>query len=435
MRRLLAIGVLGLAVACSATNAGTAIAAKRSAWSRPVTLDRTSEFIDSYFVSSPRGKVFYLVELAFDGDRLKLFPLEHGSFRRRPLPFPAHSGAGFSSLDLNDSGAMVVGWSAIAPDPKGLHEDDPCWCFVRAMRRHAGGRFTRVQTLSGPREGQDGPLVAIDQRGRATAAWGSFTASPESANTALRVARAPAGRAFGRARTVAPNVGDFTLDEIGQLPILQWTVPNDRLFEARPPFTHAHVVGPESASSGEGSAVASDGRGNQLFVSVDADIETSFRPAGGKYGAPRVIARTDRRAQFCDVSVALNRRGAFVAWQCSMSLDSGEGYAQAALLSRRGRLAKMSGRHPALAADNPPGIDFDERGRAVAGWQRPGYDGYFSLVGAHRRFRGFQPITSTAEMSASSVDLAIARNGRAYATWTDRRSLTHVRASSLRLPH
>jgi hypothetical protein len=426
--RLTLAGLLLWLLACAPAQAAH--------WSRPATVDTSTAQIGSFVFGSDGGNFFYLDEFRYPGRRNELFRLKpDGSFARRSLKLPPRPGFGFPSIDLNDRGDLVFGWTAPAPDPSGKHDGDSCWCTVRTMFRRPSGRLTRPQTIARAAPGQDGPIVVLDKRGGTTAAW----VSESSSSSVLRVARAAPGRRFRAARKVESQADGFDLFSIGEVPVLEWNRdPAGSVFESRAPFQRRHRIGrgaPFPDGEHPNVAIARDGRGNELRIRVGPHVETSFRRAGGAFSRPRRIASLFPAAVGCEVVARLKSGGAFAAWTCARSLgDSPFGFGRAALMSRHGRLLRLSREHSAVARQTP-GLDFDEHGRGVAAWQSTDFRGYYSLVAAHRRFGRRLPIATTAEQDESPVDVAFAANGRAYATWIDRAlRKRRVRVSSLRLP-
>lgn len=211
--------------------------------------------------------------------------------------------------------------------------------ILSAFRPRRGG-------FRGPHDvsGGDLPRLAVDRRGNALAVWrrGVFP------KARVRVAFRPAGRRFGRARTLSgPDAGDETdvaFDRRGNALAVWWRrSPNGRNFR----------------------------------------VQAAFRPAGSRFRKPRTIARVRRRV--AEPRVAFDRRSnALVAWWAELNRNRGT-WVQAAY-----RPAGRRFRKPRTVSRRAEGVGeirlaFDRRGNALAVWEDLELEGFIAPTGSRIR--------------------------------------------------
>lgn len=182
--------------------------------------------------------------------------------------------AGDVDLAMNARGQAVIAWVASGA--------------VRVSTRSPAGRWSAPRSLSPPRDAALNPKVALNDAGAAVVIWhGTPTGSvPVVLEAAIR----PAGARFGRARQIGGEVSGAARVAIGISgeAVAIWSNRDALFASARPP---GGVFGKVQAlsTSGFGSAIGVDGRGNALAVWTRSDGTTLFlhaarRPARGAFG-------------------------------------------------------------------------------------------------------------------------------------------------------
>jgi hypothetical protein len=335
-------------------------------WSRPIVVT-TLPFVSvstSYFVQSPGRNRTSLV-VAGDKTPLTVFDFTRGASSAPAFTVPTGDGFPAESLAESARGAFAIAWAAITPNPP-PYDDGECWCRIRATTRSAGARFTQTRTMSTPRSDQDAPSVAIAPDGEATTVWGEW--HPTTSKTAVRVAVARGGRAFGRPRTIASDVSDWTLDTVDGRPLVVFA-PNhtQTLYAAAAPFNRARAIGPD-LDYPLADELAGDGRGDEVLVTGsgngDPNLSVAYRPAGGVFGAPHRFA-TVPPADDCQLASGFDGRMAVVAWSC-IPRTFRDGFGQAALISPSGRILALSRRHAVRAG--APSVAIAAPATAYATW-------------------------------------------------------------------
>jgi hypothetical protein len=194
----------------------------------------------------------------------------HSAFSRRRGVFGKSRRVGdgdLPSLAVDRSGNAIAIWrSGVFPKAR-----------VQVAFRPAGGSFGRPRTLAGPDAG-DETDVAFDRRGNALAIW--WRRNRNGGNRRVQVAFRPAGRRFGKVRTLSR--------------------PASRAAEPKVAFDrHGNALAVWRLSSRQGGG---------------AQVQAAYRPAGRRFGKPRTIARAAEGA--ADLRLAFGPGGdALAAWE------------------------------------------------------------------------------------------------------------------------
>jgi hypothetical protein len=402
MRRCLLILVaIGLVAPAAAR-------ARGPSWGPPVAV--AHEAFDVYlpfFVRSPGRHQLVVAEDSLDKTHVKV------SARRRdgswePIVFPAVNPVEELpwSVGVNDHGTIAVSWPSNAPNPPSRNDYIFCWCRAEGAVRTRHGVFGPVHTFTGASRDKWPPELFVNPDDTTTALWAH-------GRTVRTVDADPAGR-FGRARVVARDARDWEVARThGGRPFLELLVGKD-WFGATHPFEQRHRI----PAPGFGNVIADDNHGHEVSASYnDVGITVAYRHVGGTFGRPHLVAPTNYR-DLCNPSVAMNAHQlVFVVWTCAT--ESGRhDYAQGALVAPGGRVISLSGRRPALAGVDDPGIDLDDHGRGVAAWESGNYHDISSLVVTGGRLAGFRHVSRLrGDASGTTVGTTVDRRGHGLATW------------------
>lgn len=427
------MGARLIAAAVLAALLGLPCGAQAGGWSKAaVVAERTNDGLQMpYYVQSPDGRHTQLVvsELFV---RDVVYPMTGRGRVLRPWLVPDRRDVG-ADFALNDHGAMALAWPFEAPNPPEEEREDPCWCQVAATVRHAGGKFTPVRTVTAPAE--LGSLrAAIAPGGRATVLTTQW--HPELEEEPLFVAEAAAGRPFGKARRIARSVDDINLDQVGDSTrvLYEERSQTGRQLSLQSPWDAPRQVGDLPGegwfSNGDFSdkAFAGDGHGGEVLA--NDQIGVAVRRPGGSFGPLHQIVKAPP-SDGCYVDAAMSRRIALVGWNCTSDQSA---TVQLAVLSPRGHLLWLSGRHPAWWSGDTPTLAVDGAGRWVAAWQNDSRDaGYDTISGVGARHSRVQAIEG-GSIQLSPPDLAILRGGVAHAVWSgERRKRDVIREARLRI--
>jgi hypothetical protein len=211
----------------------------------------------------------------------------HSAFSRRRGIFGKSrrvGGGDLPSLAVDRRGNALAVWrSGIFPNAR-----------VRVAFRPAGGRFGRPRTLAGPDAG-DETDVAFDRRGNALAIW--WRRNRNGGNSRVQAAYRPAGGRFGRVWTLsgrAARAGEpkVAFDRRGNAIAAWWLAgrgDNATQVQAayRPAgrrFGKARTIGRAAEAAGE-LRVALAPRGDALAVWEELGLESDLLPSGSRIRA------------------------------------------------------------------------------------------------------------------------------------------------------
>ena len=253
--------------------------------------------------------------------------------------------------------------------------------IVRTSSRTLADGWTEAETISGPIGVSFAPVVALDDRGGAVAAW---------------------------------QLGD------GSHRLIQASVRSTEGTWSQPEFlsTPGHdATAPVLAVDGAGDAIVGWARSNGLWIAA----QTASRPAGGTWGPPRNLSRRGRDAG--GVEVAMNRRGdAMVSW--------GQGGAMATVFRAAGKEGWNRVPMPACCYGSLRfKIALDDEGNATAVWQG-GYSVYASYKAAGEAWQDNYLLSGWDTDSASLTPSVTAQSPQnAMAVWvSEDKSDDHVLA-------
>ncbi len=171
--------------------------------------------------------------------------------------------AAFNADVAVEAGRITAVWAA----------KDGLWSVICTSSRAVAGNWEPAQTISGPFSSGYWPVVAMDDRGGAVAAWQWW----DGAYLVVQVAVRPAG-----GRWSAPE----TLSRPGQ-----------------------NASRPRLAMDAEGNAVVAWMRSNGSWIAA----QVASRPAGGEWGPTKNLS--PRGGNAADLVLVMNRRGdAAVSW-------------------------------------------------------------------------------------------------------------------------
>jgi hypothetical protein len=347
-----------------------------------------------------------------------------------PPPCVPAKCATFPQLAVNARGNAVASWRRYV----GFGQSRPSGFDCQLSLRRPGGSWSAPEAVPGGAC----PSLALGPDGSVLAVW---TASQGGRTVVLAQTRTPEGEWRSRQR-LSRSDEDASIpqvevaDHAGAVAV--WSsrrAGGDYVIEGAAQGRGRGFGSPQVASGGVSSTtslrLAVDDRGDAIAGwSTSSRGQTSalvaFRPAGGRWQAPQLLARS--REFVSTPAVALDSRGAAIAVWSEHRQGTGAllrtAFAPAGGTFGRPRL--LAGRGAA------PEVAFDARGNAVAVWE----DDQAAVAALRPAGGSWQPaqVISAPGMRVGTIVVAVSPGGDAIAVWvrlafTDSGRLDVVQAS------
>jgi len=263
--------------------------------------------------------------------------------------------------------------------------------IVQAAVRAPGGGFGPAQDLSVAGNSASVPQIALDAHGNAIAVW----QRSNGANSIVQAAFRPAGGSFGAAQN---------LSAAGQ-----------------------HASDPQVAFDGEGAAVAVWQRSN----GTHSIVQSSFRPAGGSFGAVQDLSAAGQNAY--EPQVAVDSHGNAVAvWE---RYNGAHYIVQASFRPAGGSFGAVQDLSAVGQSAQHPQVALDGQANAVAVWER--YNGFNHIVQAATRPGTSGVWQSPKDLSAAGQDafdpqVSFDRQGNALAVWRRNDGVSYIVQAAMR---